>query len=233
MCRHRVLPPSKTQYTPIYESAQAACAPHAACSTLVGSLRSHLLCLQPPSPVAHSSPSFACFARFAWGVLAYFIAVILWGTLVRATGSGDGCGDHWPLCNGTVMQHSPTLRHDDRVHASHHQRHLVLLRCRRCWCGPSPRPCAAIWRAAAGVHRVAFTVIEAMLGALLVKLGLTAQSQSPLRAPYLALHLTNTLLLLAALTLTAHLLSRRAGYLREQHSLASRRSGPSLGWSSC
>ena len=33
-------------------------------------------------------------------------------------------------------------------------------------------------------------------------------------APYLALHLTNTLLLLAALTLTAHLLSRRAGYLR-------------------
>jgi len=26
--------------------------------------------------------------RFAWGVLVYFIAVILWGTLVRATGSG-------------------------------------------------------------------------------------------------------------------------------------------------
>jgi len=44
--------------------------------------------------------------RFAWGVLVYFIAVILWGTLVRATGSGAGCGNHWPLCNGTVMQHS-------------------------------------------------------------------------------------------------------------------------------
>jgi cytochrome c oxidase assembly protein subunit 15 len=47
--------------------------------------------------------------RFAWGVLAYFVAVILWGTLVRATRSGAGCGDHWPLCNGTVMQHSPRL----------------------------------------------------------------------------------------------------------------------------
>src|ERR1035441_6047692 len=45
---------------------------------------------------------------------------------------------------------------------------------------------------------------------------LTAQSQSPLRAPYLALHLTNTLLLLAALTLTAHLLGRRTGYTRDQ-----------------
>ena len=47
--------------------------------------------------------------RFAWGVLIYFIAVILWGTLVRATGSGAGCGNHWPLCNGTVMQHSASV----------------------------------------------------------------------------------------------------------------------------
>jgi len=67
---------------------------------------------------------------------------------------------------------------------------------------------------AAAAAAVAFTVIEATLGALLVKLGLTAQSQSPLRPAYLALHLTNTLLLVAALTLTAHLLSRRQGYLR-------------------
>ncbi|MGB8261960.1 MAG: COX15/CtaA family protein, partial [Terracidiphilus sp.] len=42
----------------------------------------------------------------------------------------------------------------------------------------------------------------------------TAQSQAPGRPAFLALHLTNTLLLLAALTLTAHLLSRRTGYLR-------------------
>ena len=28
--------------------------------------------------------------RCAWGVLVYFIAVILWGTLVRATGAGAG-----------------------------------------------------------------------------------------------------------------------------------------------
>ena len=151
--------------------------------------------------------------RFAWAVLAYFIAVILWGTLVRATGSGAGCGDHWPLCNGTVLQHSPRV--DTMIEFTH-----------RITSGISFFSAVGllIWTFAGTVRghlarrmavaSVAFTLVEAILGALLVKLGLTAQSQSPLRAPYLALHLTNTLLMLAALTLTAHMLSRRHGYLR-------------------
>jgi cytochrome c oxidase assembly protein subunit 15 len=149
--------------------------------------------------------------RFAWGVLVYFIAVILWGGLVRATGSGAGCGDHWPLCNGTVMQHSARI--DTMIEFTH-----------RITSGISFFSVVAllVWTFAATVRghlaraavvaAVAFTVVEAALGAFLVKLGLTAQSRSPLRAPYLALHLTNTLLLLAALTLTAHFLGRRAGF---------------------
>jgi len=60
------------------------------------------------SVTAQRLPSPA-LRRFAWGVLAYFIAVILWGTLVRATGSGAGCGNHWPLCNGVVIQHSASV----------------------------------------------------------------------------------------------------------------------------
>ena len=150
--------------------------------------------------------------RFAWGVLAYFVAVILWGALVRATGSGAGCGDHWPLCNGTVIQHSP--RADTIVEFTHRVTSAIsffsvvgLL----AWTwATTVRGHLARTAATASV---AFTLVEALLGALLVKLGLTAQSQSPWRAPYLALHLTNTLLLLAALSLTAHLLSRRHGYL--------------------
>jgi len=43
------------------------------------------------------------FAAFVWGVLVYNVAVILWGALVRATGSGAGCGGHWPLCNGEAL----------------------------------------------------------------------------------------------------------------------------------
>ena len=162
------------------------------------------LTLRLPSPALR---------RFAWGVLIYFIAVILWGGLVRATGSGAGCGNHWPLCNGTVIQHSARI--DTMIEFTH-----------RITSGLSFFAVVALlaWTFAstvrghlarvAAVAAVVFTVIEATLGALLVKLGLTAQSRSPLRAPYLALHLTNTLLLVAALTLTAHLLSRRTGYLR-------------------
>src|SRR5438477_6043512 len=47
--------------------------------------------------------------RFAWGVVAYNLAVIVWGALVRATGSGAGCGNHWPLCNGVVTPVSPSF----------------------------------------------------------------------------------------------------------------------------
>ena len=49
------------------------------------------------------------FARFAWGVLAYNLAVILWGAYVRASGSGAGCGSHWPLCNGVVVPYAPRV----------------------------------------------------------------------------------------------------------------------------
>ena len=33
-------------------------------------------------------------------LLAVTVLVILWGAFVRVTGSGAGCADHWPLCNG-------------------------------------------------------------------------------------------------------------------------------------
>jgi len=151
--------------------------------------------------------------RFAWGVLAYFIAVILWGTLVRATGSGAGCGNHWPLCNGTVLQHSASvntlIEFTHRITSGLSFFSVVGL---LAWTFAGTVR-GHLARAAA-VASVAFTLVEAILGALLVKLGYTAQSQSPMRPAFLALHLTNTLLLLAALTLTAHLLSRRKGYLR-------------------
>jgi cytochrome c oxidase assembly protein subunit 15 len=55
---------------------------------------------------------------------------------------------------------------------------------------------------------------EGLLGALLVVLHLTADNRSPARAVYLSLHLANTLLLLGALTLAAHFLSRREAFTR-------------------
>ena len=152
--------------------------------------------------------------NFSWCVLAYFIAVILWGTVTRATGAGAGCGDHWPLCNGTLIQQSPTL--DAMIEFAH-----------RITSGISFFAIVglAIWTFAAtarghlarrfALAAIFFTLVEAAIGALLVKLGLTAESHSPLRPPYLALHFANTLLLLAALTLTAHMLGRRLAYKRD------------------
>ncbi len=160
----------------------------------------------------HRLPSPA-LRRFAWGVLVYFLAVILWGTLVRATGSGAGCGDHWPLCNGTVLQHSAGV--DTLIEFTHRITSAISLFSVVALLVWTLRTTARghLARAAAGAA-VGFTVLEAILGALLVELGYTAQSRSPMRPAFLALHLTNTLLLLAALTLTAHLLGRRKGYLR-------------------
>jgi heme A synthase len=50
------------------------------------------------------------FAKYAWGVLAFNLIVILWGAYVRASSSGAGCGSHWPLCNGEIIPRTPTIK---------------------------------------------------------------------------------------------------------------------------
>jgi cytochrome c oxidase assembly protein subunit 15 len=143
--------------------------------------------------------------RFAWAVVGYNVLVILWGALVRATGSGAGCGNHWPLCNGQVIPLSPRV--DTVIEFTH-----------RCMTGGSIFVVLGllVWTfrgttkgQAARVFAVASTVLlinEAFLGALLVKLGYVTGNQSMGRVVVLSIHLSNTLLLLAALTLTARLL---------------------------
>jgi cytochrome c oxidase assembly protein subunit 15 len=143
--------------------------------------------------------------RFAWGVVGYNVLVILWGALVRATGSGAGCGNHWPLCNGQVIPLSPRV--DTVIEFTH-----------RCMTGGSLFVVIGllVWtfrgtvkEQAARVTVVASTLLllnEAFLGALLVKLGYVTGNQSMGRVVVLSIHLSNTLLLLAALTLTARLL---------------------------
>lgn len=143
--------------------------------------------------------------RFAWAVVGYNVLVILWGALVRATGSGAGCGNHWPLCNGQVIPLSPRI--DTIIEFTH-----------RCMTGGSTFLVIGllVWTFRGTVKgqaaRVAAIVSmllllnEAFLGALLVKLGYVTGNQSMGRVVVLSIHLSNTLLLLAALTLTATLL---------------------------
>ena len=40
----------------------------------------------------------------------YTIIVILWGAWVRISHSGNGCGDHWPLCGGEFIPTEATAK---------------------------------------------------------------------------------------------------------------------------
>jgi heme a synthase len=142
------------------------------------------------------------FARFAWGLLLYNLLVILWGAFVRATGSGAGCGSHWPLCNGEVVPRAPSV--ETLIEFSHRLTSgLALL-------GAIALVVWA-WRAFPPAHRVrrgavvslVFLVVEALIGAGLVLLEYVAANDSLARAYWMAGHLLNTFLLLGALTLTA------------------------------
>lgn len=143
------------------------------------------------------------FRRFAWGVLGVNLFVILWGAFVRASGSGAGCGRHWPLCNGRLVPVAPEL--STLIELTHRITSgvaLVLVAI-LFWWGRRGFP---------GGHRarywatwsLGFIAVEALIGAGLVLLELVGANDSLGRAGYLAAHLLNTFLLLGSLALTAH-----------------------------
>jgi heme A synthase len=139
------------------------------------------------------------FHRFQWFSLLYCLAVILWGAYVRATGSGAGCGDHWPLCNGQIIPAIPrTQTLIEFAHRASSGLSLVWVVISFFWARRIAERYSLI-RSAAKVTLFAI-VLEALLGAGLVLLKLVEFDQSAARAVSIALHLVNTLFLLAALT---------------------------------
>ncbi|MEJ5248493.1 MAG: COX15/CtaA family protein [Caldilinea sp.] len=142
------------------------------------------------------------FARYAWGVVAFNVLVIIWGAFVRATGSGAGCGDHWPLCNGQVIPRAEQI--ETLIEFSHRVTSgLALLAVvgLLVWAFRA-FPKGHLVRKAAVVS-MAFMILEALIGAALVLLQYVAFNVSVGRAIWMAAHLVNTFLLLAALVLTA------------------------------
>ena len=142
------------------------------------------------------------FATYAWLVLAYNIGVILWGAVVRATGSGNGCGDHWPLCEGQVIPHAVQIA--TIIEFAHRLTSglaivfvvgLVYFAFRRCGKAHLARRYAVL--------ALFFTLTEGLLGAALVLSGDVGNNVSISRVFILSLHLINTFLLLASLALTA------------------------------
>ncbi|MCW5889349.1 MAG: COX15/CtaA family protein [bacterium] len=161
----------------------------------------------PASPAVR--PAARGFAHYAWWTLGATLFVILWGAFVRATGSGAGCGSHWPLCNGEVVPRSPTA--ETLVEFGHRLTSgaalllvigLVVGAWRRFPRGDLVRSAAA-WTAV-------FMVLEALIGAGLVLLELVAGDTSTARAVWMAGHLMNTFLLVATMALTAYWAGRAA-----------------------
>lgn len=142
------------------------------------------------------------FAKYAWGVLGFNLLVILWGAYVRATGSGAGCGSHWPLCNGEVIPIAPqaaTLI--EFAHRLSSGLAFLLVLGLTVWAFarlPQGHPA----RLGAGLSML-FIITEALVGAGLVLFEWVAHDQSTGRVISMAVHLINTFLLLAALTATA------------------------------
>lgn len=153
-------------------------------------------------------------SRFAWLVLGWTVAVILWGAFVRATGSGAGCGAHWPLCNGEVVPRAPAL--ETMIEFTHRATSgvalLLVLTLAVLVFRHRPKDHPARWAAAGSVF---FILTEAAVGAGLVLFRLVAENESVARALFMAGHLANTFVLLASLTLTAHWLSTDAPLRRE------------------
>jgi heme A synthase len=141
------------------------------------------------------------FAQFAWAVLGFNLLVILWGALVRASRSGEGCGDHWPLCNGTVIPHAEqiatVIEFTHRVTTGIAFLSVVAM---AIWAFRVYRK-EPVWPAAAA--SLILIITEALLGAGLVLFKFVGTDASAGRVVYLSAHLINTLVMLAAMALTA------------------------------
>lgn len=145
-------------------------------------------------------------ARFAWAVLAYNLLVIAWGAFVRATGSGAGCGRHWPLCNGEVIPRDPSLA--TLIEVSHRATSgiALVLVVTLAIAARRALPVGHVARRASVVS-VVLVVCEALIGAGLVLFELVAHDASMKRGLSMVLHLSNTFLLLGGLAVTAWSLS--------------------------
>lgn len=147
------------------------------------------------------------FALYGWGVLTYCVLAIVWGSFVRASGSGDGCGAHWPKCDGEFLPFF-TGNWEKTVEASHRASSglvLPLILALVIWAyrvfpkrefrvHPARK---AVWWA------LLATLAEVIIGAVLVKQGWVDKNTSTGRVFLGITHLVTTFGLITSLALTA------------------------------
>ncbi len=138
------------------------------------------------------------FRIFSNGVLVATLAVIVWGAFVRASGSGAGCGDHWPDCNGTLIPRAPSTQTlIEFTHRATSGISFLAVLAMAVWAFRRHAVAPFAFRSASA--SLFFMVTEAALGALLVKFEWVASNATASRAVTMSVHLTNTFLLVTAL----------------------------------
>ncbi len=147
------------------------------------------------------STPFPALRAFAWALVVYLIGVILFGAWVRITHSGAGCGDHWPTCHGQIIPLEPTI--ETMIEYTHRLTSglcgifaIVLV-------GWSWRVSGWSRITRGAVVVLGLTIFEGAIGAGLVLGELVQNNDSVARAMVISLHLVNTLVLMAAASLTA------------------------------
>ncbi|MEM7334536.1 MAG: COX15/CtaA family protein [Chloroflexota bacterium] len=141
------------------------------------------------------------FRNYVWVTLAYTQLVILWGAVVRATGSGAGCGSHWPTCNGEIIARPESV--ETMIELSHRLTSTLsgfLVMILLFWAYRAFPKGHLVRRGA--VVSFFFILMEGLIGALLVRLELVGDNSSIERAVMIAIHLVNTFFLIAAIVLT-------------------------------
>ena len=144
----------------------------------------------------------ASFRRLSLATLFFSWAVIVWGAYVRVSLSGDGCGAHWPLCNGAVVPAAPAFK--TMVELGHRVTSGIsllmvvglFLLSRRIERGHPARKAASA--------TLFFMITEALVGAALVLLRKVALDASIGRAAWMSVHLVNTFLMLGAMVATVY-----------------------------
>ncbi len=150
-------------------------------------------------------PKLDKFAKFAWFVLVYNVIVILWGVFLRASKSGDGCGQHWLTCGGEIVPSAPELKtvieFSHRITSALDGFIVIALLVWTFFKWKKGETNSRVLKTAIGSF--VFVIVEGLLGAGLVLTGNTAETLTAARPFWMAAHLLTTLILLTFLTLTA------------------------------
>jgi heme A synthase len=142
------------------------------------------------------------FRGFAWATLAFTLAVILWGAYVRASGSGAGCGSHWPTCNGEIFARPKTMQTIvELAHRVTSAAITLVVLVEVVWAFLAYPKGHPVRRGATASMILMLT--EGLVGAAIVLFEYVAHDKSVGRAAWMSIHLINTFFLIAALTCTA------------------------------